>query len=939
MSGNTRLARTSVLALLLIGVFSPVPAFAYTVRFDGHQVPLSWDGTYFSTSDPLSDWGTGPAGTNAYYSPDPLHGAPGAPSGNARVSPYPFSADDLKAGNVVGFDLLRRVNFFIETHNYDAGSFTACSSDTLCYGVISDEVHNFDTSQFPDVVIHGSYMLFTIDSQGIVTALSSTTTATTTPPAPTGPSSVLFLPGIESSRLYEGNDTVLWEPAGALRPTGDLALDPTGASIGQDIYTKDVIDEAYGNGPNIYKTFLKTLSDLKANTDESKRIADYEAIPYDWRLSLDDILTSGNKIGDKIYYSGTNKATSTPFIIQELKRLASQSKSGKVTIIAHSNGGLLAKELLITHPELNALVDKIIFVDVPQVGTPEALAGLMHGENQGLPFDWVPLLFSKQQARALSNNMPMTYNLLPSQGYFTYVDDAIATFDSATLPDWIAQYGDSIHSNDRLNAFINNTNLDKVLPNSTDTIHPTTGNSTLLSQAQTLHASLDDWQPAPSTQLIQIAGWGVPTLKNISYKKKLVCIQTGGNCVPQYLLDYDINDTIDGDGTVVTPSQLWTSKDLPNVKDYWLDLDKYNKGNIDRKHAGVLEVDQLNNFITDTLNSNLSNLSEYKYLSTTAPFSNNSRLRYSLHSPLTLDLYDSLGNHTGISTTTGQIEEGIPGTYYMEFGDIKYLFTDASSSAHIQMSGYATSTFTFNVDQLQGDTLLASTTFKDIPVTPTTQVSLDVVSDISTLSPMHIDLGDGVVHAITPKLNDVTTLDLTSPEISLAFSTSTNALMTTATDDSGIPTVTSTTTYPVLKKSQSGIATTTLTAVDSSGNTTVFVYTFKYPTKERRIAVTPMSVSYNGRMTKLPNTTAKYKWNLGVDPGHKMFASYIQTISTSTETHFRPKKNVTIIMTKPLDLDDADTDDDADTRATRLKLPGLVIPSLSTQKGKILVSY
>lgn len=918
MTGVTRLARTSILSFLLIGALSPVPAFAsgppwyfynqctnggrydYQIQVSSTTVPTNgiW---WISTVDTIVGdqvYGSTPAGA-----PGPC----GYPVFQGTKDNHPGDLQILMNGVPDG-------NFAIADNN---SVNTTAFDPTSGYG---NAAYHF---------FHIKNGLVHMDGEPYIPA--TTTEATTTP---TGPSSVLFLPGIESSRLYEGNDIALWEPAGALRPTGDLALDSSGESVRQDIYTKDVIDEAYGNGPNIYKTFLETLATLKKDPNGIK---DYEAIPYDWRLSLQDNIAYGNKIGDRVYYSGSQRATTSPYLIQELKKLASESKSGKVTIVAHSNGGLLTKELLIEHPELNILVDKIIFVDVPQVGTPEAFGALMHGENQGIPSDLTPFLFTKKQARTLSNNMPMTYNLLPSQGYFAYVEDAIATIDPATLPDWITQYGDSIHSNDRLNAFVDNPTLDKVLPNSSDTIRPTIANSTLLAQAQTLHASLDDWQPASTTQLIQIAGWGVPTVQSIGYQKKLVCVQTGGNCVPQYVLDYNIKDTIDGDGTVVTPSQLWTSGTLPNVKNYFVDLYSYNKGHIDRKHADVLEVADLEQLVVDTLTHNQT---LYSYITETVPLSKDTkRLRYSLHSPLSLNLYDSLGNHTGISTSTGQIEEEIPGTYYLEFGDVKYLFTDASSSVHIQMSGYATSTFTFNVDELQGDTLLASTTFKDIPVTPVTQVNLDVGSDISTLSSMHIDLGDGITHAITPKPDGVATLDLTPPEITLAFSTSTNMLAPIATDESGTPTLSTETLYPVLKKNQSGTATTTLTATDSSGNTTVLMYTFKYPTKDRRVAIIPVSVSYNGKVTKFTNTSLKYKWNFSTDSSYKMYASFIQTISTSTESHFLPKKNVTIIMTKPIDLDDTDDDTAADVRATRLKLSGLVIPSLSTKQGKILIGY
>ena len=120
----------------------------------------------------------------------------------------------------------------------------------------------------------------------------------------------------------------------------------------------------------------------------------------------------------------------------------------------------------------------------------------------------------------------------------------------------------------------------------------------------------------------------------------------------------------------------------------------------------------------------------------------------------------------------------------MEFGDVKYLFTDASSSARIQMSGYATSTFTFNVDQLQGDTLIASTTFKDIPVTPTTQVNLNITSDINTLSAMNVDLGNGTVYSLVPKPNDVVTIP--KPKLTIVPSNKTMTL------GSNIPSLTAT---------------------------------------------------------------------------------------------------------------------------------------------------
>jgi len=66
---------------------------------------------------------------------------------------------------------------------------------------------------------------------------------------------VLFLPGIEASRLYrpDGNGTnKLWEPD-ASADVPQLFLDANGSSAKSDIYTKDVVEELPVTGNNIYK--------------------------------------------------------------------------------------------------------------------------------------------------------------------------------------------------------------------------------------------------------------------------------------------------------------------------------------------------------------------------------------------------------------------------------------------------------------------------------------------------------------------------------------------------------------------------------------------------------------------------------------------------------------------------------------------------------------
>jgi hypothetical protein len=77
------------------------------------------------------------------------------------------------------------------------------------------------------------------------------------------------------------------------------------------------------------------------------------------------------------------------------------------------------------HPEYAAYVDKVILVASPQVGTPQAVGGLLHGYNQALPLEQMPVFLSDADARHIGLSMPMSYNLLPSDAYFQYPNKPI----------------------------------------------------------------------------------------------------------------------------------------------------------------------------------------------------------------------------------------------------------------------------------------------------------------------------------------------------------------------------------------------------------------------------------------------------------------------------------------------------------------------------------
>ncbi|MDO8566232.1 MAG: hypothetical protein Q7S04_03555 [Candidatus Moranbacteria bacterium] len=859
-------------------------------------------------------------------------------------------------------------------------------------------------------------------------------------------SSVLFLPGLEASRLYTDAGRV-WEPQSDT-DAEKLYLDSDGKSVRGDISTKDVIDNAYVPVKgNIYQSFLADLDRWK-NTDGL--IADYVVAPYDWRLSLDDILNNGKKTGENISYT---EATASPYIIEELRRLASTSKSGKVTLIAHSNGGLVAKALVSKlGAEAAELIDKIVFVAVPQSGTPQAIGAILHGYDQGLPVNWFPFAMAPKTARTLAQNMPSVYNLLPSSAYFSGSGSGtttpVVTFEDGALTDtFIGKYGKKIDTASELNDFLVDTD-GKVAADSSDTVSPSRVNPGLLLGGKNAHQSLDDLVIPAAISVYQIAGFGEETLGTIKYWTGKECLHVGGKIcssrVPK--LEYTPELIIDGDGTVVAPSALAMSTSSSNISRWWVDLFRYGDDNIiGRKHASILEVFELRDFIKDNiLTQSVTTLP--KYISDSEPpISSEKRLRYFLHSPLALSAHDDAGNEISASIAT------IPGAEYRRFGEVQYVSLPAASHPTVVLDGQEDGSFTLEVQEVTGDTVTATTTFSGIPSSADTQATMDfsdgTIADASALTvdydgngtadfSLEPSPGETVLFDITPPVTtasvtgttgtndwymsdvsitltaqdeangsgvaettysldngvnwrtytapvvisqegatsilyastdkqgnkeDIKTesvkIDKTAPEGKIVFNPLTQKLDIIGTDnlsknvsvttmESVVPSVVPSERLGEEKETKESdregkdVRIKSVTSItDEAGHATILTLVMSKD-RERRILRSVESISYDGVLNLIANTALQYKWNLEKKKNtYSMFASNMRTVSKTIESHYLPKKNITIIMQKPINLDERDEDSDVESRPVKEKLSGMIIPGLITEKGSVKVNY
>jgi pimeloyl-ACP methyl ester carboxylesterase len=582
----------------------------------------------------------------------------------------------------------------------------------------------------------------------------STAFATIIYQGPPDTSNVLFIPGTLTSRLYtrdsNGKERELWEPR-SNADIGPLELSATSTSKSV-IYTRDIVDRLYSNDPiyglatnlqmgsgaDAYGPFADFMNTLVSQ----KTIQAWKAFPYDWRYDATSVVANGTLIGN-----ATGPIT-TDRLQNEIRSLASTSQSGKVTIIAHSNGGLIAKALAIDlkkKGELN-LIDHIIFVGTPQLGTPKAIASMIHGSEFT---ELGGLLMYGNSVRLAEKTMPGPYDLLPSSAYFSHESSPVVSFDTVEpAATFRKAFGSLISSQQKLTDFLSDRyKLDKVagLPASTKTPIPLS--PLLLERAATLHTTLDAWTPSSSLAVTAIAGWGMLTPYQTSYTG------TGGLTCDKKdvfgLLSCSFNPQIqghflfteNGDDTVITRSAVGLS-----TTTYYLNEAKLQKETGTKiAHNTLLNAASVQLALKNILEHSTVNQS---YVSIEEPISDtHSFTVVSVHSPMNIIARDSAGNRTGIIPLQVQGLTGIyfqkndiPGSSVQTIGDEKYLYLPPSDSYDVSLQGYDTGSTTIEIGSYNSSDYHVAAQFSDIQTSASTSGELTLGPNAQSPNAIAIDL-------------------------------------------------------------------------------------------------------------------------------------------------------------------------------------------------------
>ncbi len=636
---------------------------------------------------------------------------------------------------------------------YEQNDTTVFGDDPDLLARYDDLLDYFDTlpKKQPDTILPGSYVLVvreryltvsrrnpvweffvpTAHAQGVipdrVTTLHFTLVEETS--APIGASSVLFLPGIQASRLYKGGllgiEDQVWPPNSLFNnDVRALAMTNSGLSV-NTIYTRDVIDSSVAIG-SVYGGFLEFLEMQKMAP--TLPIKEYLAFAYDWRFSVQDIV-----------FSGTQYDTELKAVIDELEDLAQGSYTGQVTVIAHSNGGLLAKAMLreLELRNQQALVDKVVFVGVPHLGTPKAIGTVLHGYDQTDKLGGI--IIDAKTVREVVNTMLGVYGLLPSAEYFKHVSGPVVTFESGSATDpYRARYGDRLDTFATYRDFmIGADGFDRGLD--TMVSNPVRAQARLFDQMLDQHVALqDNWVAPSSTTVVEVVGIGLPTVSSLHYRNLPIrdCQPVGSGrviCRDGSRLKPFANLSRLGDGTVMVASASGYAgpKQLYYVNLPVLNVDQRLQGRSAIEHYNLTEAEAVQAMLLQVLHGQTPTANEIVTTTPPPPVMDGFTIEV-IDSPVRPVVTDAQGRVTGSEQRSGAVvvRAEIPGSQYFELGETKYVVMPTGVTRTTTLRGEGWGDYSLRVyDWTEAGGAVLRAGIINAPVTPMLRASYTVADN------------------------------------------------------------------------------------------------------------------------------------------------------------------------------------------------------------------
>ena len=452
---------------------------------------------------------------------------------------------------------------------------------------------------------------------------------------------------------------------------------------------------------------------------------------------IDYLETQGYQLNENLFLFGYDWRRDVQETAGDLDALIDQVRgSGKVNIVAHSMGGLVSRNYILA-PTRAAKVEHLVVLGTPFLGAPSSFKALYLGDdfgiNQRAHDNGVPSilrLLDPQRVRAIAQNWPGIYELLPSQRFFQFYPQGYLLEDRDITGDGLASGAlDYQHTFDFLNATFN--------PN-------------LMNRAVTFHSpAMDGFTSATGeVQVSLFVGVGKPTPGQFR-------LWSETRFFDRLEIEHVSLTRWNGDGTVVQHAADLRDADtnlLGPATVYY--VNEGHMGLTSNPHV-LRQILSVFAGVTNPLNPNLS-------------FSPDSWALagdwVEVNSPVELNVYDGLGNHLG--PLGGDIEYAIPGADYVAIGHDQSVFLPAGSPYRIALTGTGAGDFDLRLRKVTQNSVQTTVLFKDIPVITGAALSLSTDPDLGYTLELDLD-NDGIMDEYLPPtsiLDPQDSQDATPPE-------------------------------------------------------------------------------------------------------------------------------------------------------------------------------
>ncbi|MBI2613263.1 MAG: hypothetical protein HYW62_00605 [Candidatus Levybacteria bacterium] len=514
-------------------------------------------------------------------------------------------------------------------------------------------------------------------------------------PTPTPKTPLILIPGIGGSELKVVEETYWLEKD-----------DGHGGNFNYIYPTDETVwlneDKAKDFGEDDYFDVLRMKND--GITSEANIGITENLLGRAYQGTIDFFISNGYELNKNFfvfpYYWRKDIALTALLLNEKINEIKTQTGSQKVDIVAHSMGGLVARNYISDVTKAQN-VRKLFTLGTPHLGSVDSLKNLRYGAClTPLPISLGPLCLgiADTETNDVVQNMVSVFQLVPSQAYFNFYsgEDNQHPFPYRTESGTLNYM--------QIKNLLTGLNFNTPLFNPSEAFH-------------TLDNSLFSTNGVDVTL---IAGSGQKTLGQIVEEKRTSLLG-----IP-YIHKDTIN--INGDGTVSLFSASLNDSDngisfLGNAKVFYTKQD----------HGNLVSSGSALNLIKNILNDDNQlpvGVSAQPY------FFSGSQI--SVHSPVNIHVYDSLGNHTG-PTSNGDFEANIPGSSYDTLDDAKFIWLPDNGQYDIKFEATDQGSFDFKIRKYEDDENTETILYKEIPLANNTKAETSFDTQSSEVPIIRID--------------------------------------------------------------------------------------------------------------------------------------------------------------------------------------------------------